>query len=216
MSGFEKFPSFESVFARSDVAKVPLYLTLLQPSGDAGLAVSDIRACIRRSGPNLTSELNELLAQPNWRPHLVAAVTLLVTGADQRHLEILWTAIKRPSWVSPQLAACASRVDSNFAQSARTMIEQRCAFEAQTLVDITGLERHHALGPLSWSAHSAKLLSALVALCALSHESTWLEPLVNAEDIRQMMASDVDGGGTIAVRWISRIMPFIDAAPSNT
>jgi hypothetical protein len=147
---------------------------------------------------------------------LVAAVALLVTGANDRQREILWSAIKRPSWVSPQLAACASRVDSGFAQRARTMIEQRCTFEEDKFVDITGIERHHALGPLSYTAHSAKLLSALVALCALCRENSWLGMLVNAEDIRQMLASDVDAGGTIAVRWISHIMPFIEAAPDNS
>ena len=65
------------------------------------------------------------------------------------------------------------------------------------------LERHSALGPGSLDAHSAKLVAALVALLTLDgdEQPDWL----TGPDVQQLIASDVDNGGEIAVGWLSDI-----------
>jgi hypothetical protein len=207
-----KFPSFETLFVMNDVAKVPLYLPLLHVSDDASLAVTEIKRCVRQSGPNLTVELTEMFIQPDWRPHLVAAVALLADAATDEQINLLWDAISRPSWVSPQLAASASLIDPRFHERARLMIERRCLLIDERLIGIGALERHVALGPLPNELHSAKILSALMVLCSLKGEPAWLLTLNSASDIRTILASDEDGGGEIAVQWITAITPVIEQA----
>lgn len=209
MRPWAKFPSFETMFGRSDVGLPGHYVLLDARDGTSG-AVANIRRCVERSGPNLTSELKEMLAQPDWRPQVVAAATLLV-GATDEQLDLLWGAIRRPSWVSPQLAASAAHLDAQFAERARLLIERRCVFDEVPYLDFPP-ERHSYLGPLSYQLHQAKTLSVLVALCSLQGEPHWLKSLTSAEDIRAMLSSDVDGGARIAVEWIARMTPLIENA----
>src|SRR5579862_6862945 len=48
-----------------------------------------------------------LLRQPNWRPHVVAAVALSVLPYDAETGRELWAAFDAGSWVAPQLGAAA-------------------------------------------------------------------------------------------------------------
>ncbi len=57
------------------------------------------------------------------------------------------------------------------------------------------IARHSAAGPISFSAHSSKSLSALVALSQRLPDAPWLDQLLAWEDIQQSIQSDRDGGG---------------------
>jgi len=72
------------------------------------------------------------------------------------------------------------------------------------------VRRHSAMGPGSITSGSNKLLSALMRLCERRPSaSVWLTPYLEAEDIRQMIASDVDHGGDIAERWLEGMLGLL-------
>jgi hypothetical protein len=200
---FDRFPSFTAVFRHGGGVPVPLHMTLVDLGPGADVAIAAIREAGQRSGAGLDEELRALLAEPNWRPQLVGATALLVLGARADSACALWTALDRPCWASPQLAASGQRVDPGFAANARMRVERRCRLDSGGALVTPWPERHSAMGPDSIHAHSWKLLSALIALCRGRLEtSAWLEPLLAAADIREMLAKDTTRGGELAVRWL--------------
>lgn len=116
------YPTFAGMFAKSR------YLTLLQPPrvGGPGSGIADALGVLDealRTSPHVVHEVSAMLADFNWRPNLVAATAVIrarmMTGVVVR---AVWTAIDRPSWVSPQLAVAASIIDPRFADGARARI----------------------------------------------------------------------------------------------
>ena len=123
----------------------------------------------------------------------------------------LWRAIDSGSWTSPQLGAIAFRVDPDFQHNARTRIEKGCPLNRERLDGLDWIERHVAAGPESFSSHSSKSLSALLALChRLPESSEWLEPIQTRDDIRKIAAAD-QGSGKIAIHWLDRFTKLREA-----
>lgn len=58
--------------------------------------------------------LDAMLAERNWRPHLPAAVALLLDRSQTLSPVSLWSAIDRGSWVAPQLVVAALFSDAEF------------------------------------------------------------------------------------------------------
>lgn len=116
------YPTFAGMFEKSR------YLALLQPPrvGGPGSGIAEALAVLDeglRTSPQVVHEVCAMLADFNWRPNLVAATAVIrarmMTGVV---VKSLWTAIDRPSWVSPQLAVAASIVDPRFSDGARARI----------------------------------------------------------------------------------------------
>jgi len=190
--------------------QVPLYLELLNIEPEAEQAIEAIREASHRSGANLEAELCALLSQDNWRPQLVGGTALVVLGGNESRLAALWAALDRPCWVSPQLAVVAALVDPAFESRAQERIHRRCALDADHVLSMDWVRRHSAMGPGSITSGSNKLLSALMRLCERRPSaSVWLTPYLEAEDIRQMIASDVDHGGDIAERWLEGMLGLL-------
>src|SRR5688572_24296551 len=104
-----EFGIFEPVFESAHG-----YLALLGlNSGDATEAVELVRNCCGKVS-NPSSDIYRLLAEPNWRPHLVAAVAAIVSGFDAETANLLWRRLDRGSWVTPQIAAALFLVDPDF------------------------------------------------------------------------------------------------------
>ena len=203
---FEAFKSFKPLF-EGQPGTTPRYLTLLNAvREDAAFAIAEIRAARQRSGDNLEAELRAMLLYDNWRPQIVGAVALLL-GATPSQTRLLWEAIEKPSWISPQLAATAYQVDPNFCAEALLRIERRARLNIDEASTMDWLQRHSALGPRSFDAHSAKLLAALVALVKRGDQGS---DLLSAIDIQEIIASDTDGGGDIAVGWLEDIRLMLE------
>jgi len=214
MDPAKKFPCFSRLFGVSNSGKVPLYLTLLRPGAEASEAVDRIRDALNSSGA--LTEIVALLQDVNWRAQLVGAVALLVGERKPELLKALWDAADQGSWVSPQLAAVASMVDSEFEEHARRRLEARCPINSSRLVGLDWAHRHFAAGPESVSTHSAKLLSALVALTQVRlGDVDWLKQLRKADDVQGMLRTDIDNGGAIAEAWLSAMTTLADVAPAD-
>ena len=201
MSTFADFPSFESMFQPSP-SGVPAHLVLLGPRPYEPAAINATRECAVRSGANLDDEVCALLAVRNWRAQIVAATTFFVAGSTERRLAALWDAISQPSWISPQLAATAAHIDPEFAAKAHARIAEGCAVSVEPVASLPWPARHSALGPGSIEAHSAKLLSALLALCIDRPDAPWAKAAADEPHVKHLLALDVDRGGEIAKRWL--------------
>ncbi len=204
-SPFPKYPAFQPLFEHAEGVPVPLHLTLLNLSDDCQIALERIRRILEGIA-DLTPQLVALLDDYNWRPQLVGAVAMELGAAKEESRAALWRAFDSGSWVSPQLAAVAFLVDDDFERQARLRIEAGCPINRERLEGLDWIVRHSAAGPISFSAHSSKALSSLVALSQRLPHASWLAPLLERGDIQQSIQSDRDGGGRIAVRWLDRFV----------
>jgi hypothetical protein len=109
------WPSFGPLFADDQA-----YLALLHlPSGHSPF--SKLARAVEAS-TDLDGELAALLAERDWRCHLMAASAMLELGANEARLESLWRALDGGSWAAPQLVAIAFLLDREFEPRARKRI----------------------------------------------------------------------------------------------
>jgi hypothetical protein len=198
---FEEFGPFKVLF-EPPPGDLPAYLSLLNLRTDAPEAVRLLREAIDRSGSDLILRLSLLLdPDEGWRPQLVAAAAMVAGGIDDaRAIGCLWVALDHHSFVSPQLAAAASRLDKAFLSKARSRLENRCRVQLPETMRLPAQPAPPEGEP------APKLLSALVALSreAPGNEA-WLTALLASSDVAQILAADRDDGGEIALEWLDRL-----------
>jgi hypothetical protein len=121
------FESFAPVFSNGDLA-VPGYLVLLNLASpiEVQIVLERIeRALLADDAPDAVAAM---LRDLNWRPQLVAGVSMLLASAgdplrDPAMIALLWDAIDGDSWVVPQLVAVAALVDPDFGAHARERVD---------------------------------------------------------------------------------------------
>ena len=177
------------------------YLALLHLNDtDCVDAVRRVRVCAAADVGS--ADLLGLLEEVNWRPTLVAAVAALFGPYDVRIVQGLWRRFDAGCWVTPQLAVVLSRVDPEFVPEARRRLEAGCRLEAPGLEAMSMAERHSAEGPAGAAERCAKAAAALQAvLCGLVPVPAWLAAVLGAPGHQALVASDMDGGGRIALEW---------------
>ncbi len=143
-----------------------------------------------------------LLADSNWRPHLVGAFAALLAKEPAPYIPFLWQAIDGGSWVTPQLVATARIVDPDFSAEVMARVEAGCPVNEPE--GLNALERHSATGPGGTTARRAKLLASLLALCDDSEVHEWLHWKRQQPDVLALLAEDMDESGDIACHWHAR------------
>ena len=145
------FGIFEPVFKTAHG-----YLSLLNlTADDAPKAVELVLDCCRET-TNPYRDICRLLADLNWRPHLVAAVAVIVSGHDPEATRGLWHRIDTGSWVTPQIGVALYLVDRDFEAQSRSRLEAGCPVDMSDLMSMAGPERHSATGPAGTAYISAK------------------------------------------------------------
>lgn len=195
------FGVFEPVFQTAHG-----YLALLHlGSGDAPKAVELVSDCCRKIGdpfPNIC----RLLMDSNWRPHLVASVAVIISGYNADATKCLWRCIDTGSWVTPQIGVALRLVDPHFEHLSRIRLESGCSVDLSDLQSMQEPERHSAAGPAGVLGRSAKAAATLLQLLqTVSPTPSWLEQVSNSEDLRVLVAQDIDGSAAIADSWMHRI-----------
>ena len=153
-----EFGPFASVL-ESPGAPAPLLLLSMRGSETGGLIDRIAQASTR---PHAAASVDAMFESPDWRPHVIAAVALILDGGERLDPTPLWAAIDSGSWVTPQLVATAYLIDPAFAERLRARLESRCA--VQVPAGLSAAERHRATGPATSEERSAKLLAALLQI----------------------------------------------------
>lgn len=202
-----EFGPFEPAFSRGELP-VPGHLCLLSLMTPSETLVVIDRIRVGLDDPGRDAALHALLGDADWRPHLVAAVALLLIDDPRPFLPDLWSAVRSGSWVSPQLLAVAAVRDPCFPNMAAARETE--GFEVRPPSGLTPAERHSATGPASVPRRSAKELSAFLALCdATSHGAAWAAHVRGDAELQRLLAADVDRGGDIATRWLAGVRQIL-------
>jgi hypothetical protein len=201
------FGIFEPVFESAHG-----YLALLHLSADdAPKAVELVTDCCRKIA-NPYPDICRLLADSNWRPHLVAAVAAIVSGYDSEAARCLWRRLDSGSWVTPQIGVALYLVDRDFEAESRPRLLAGCPLDVSDLMTMTGPERHSAAGPAGEVDRSAKAAATLLQLLrTMSPVPSWVEGVSDSESLRALVAQDIDASATIADRWLHRIQALTRA-----
>jgi hypothetical protein len=198
-----KFGPFAEVFEKGELS-VPGYLTLLGLMDDrAQIVMSRIERVV--AGGDQEPWIGVLFEDPNWRPHLVGAVAMLLDDGPACCLASLWDAIDAGSWVTPQLVVSALFLDPDFKEAVRARIDNRCVVMPPS--GLTPLERHSASGPAGIPARSAKLMASLLAVSAhVPSLSPWLAQVRQEPEVQDLLGADIDGSEAIADDWRKNLM----------
>lgn len=186
--------TFHSCFKKGKLP-VPGYLELLHliDKDTVPIVFERIEMVLAKGG--YEDDLLILINDTNWRPHLVAAVALLLMDDASTFIESLWNMIEKSgSWVTPQLLVAAFLLDPSFEERALRRIELRCP------VPFRGGHSEDVV------EHSSKELGALCFLCAQSeNESERSVVARSAPEVLQMVRADPDQGQEIASRWLDAV-----------
>jgi hypothetical protein len=199
-----EFGIFESVFESPHG-----YLALLDlHSADAAVAVEEVKACCHKV-PDPCVDICRLLEDRNWRPHLVAAVAVIVSGFQSATVKQLWSRLDSGSWVTPQIATTLFLVDPDFATQAHIRLTAGCPVDPNQ-PPMDPLERHSATGPARTVERSAKCTAALLYLASmLTPVPNWLQEVQASAEIQVLLAQDVDNASDIVDGWLRRIREII-------
>ncbi len=194
----DAFGPFAAVFPQGEL-DVPGYLELLHLAEPSAQIVLDrIEVALAAGDPR--SSLDALFDDPNWRPHLVGAVALVLDGGRHLSTASLWRAVDAGSWVTPQLIVSAYFVDPAFPAHCRLRVERGAPIAVP--VGSSPAERHSATGPSGTTRRSAKLMASLVAVgLRVRVLAPWLETHRATAAVADLVALDEDGSADIADRW---------------
>jgi hypothetical protein len=145
-----------------------------------------------------------MLASPNWRPHLVAAVAVLCSENRERYSDNIWEAFDSGSWVAPQLAVALSYCDRDFVVNAKNRILNGCP--VMPPYGLSPVERHSATGPAGSAARSGKNMSSLIEmLTMLETEDDWLSSLRQEPKLKKVLSADIDDSAGLTQSWMTGI-----------
>jgi hypothetical protein len=195
------FGPFAPVLLEASGEPAPLLLLSMR-SGEASAAIDRIERALASEGS--AGSVDAMLASPDWRPHLVAAVALILDTGQRLDPAPLWAAIDGGSWVTPQLVATAYLIDPSFPDRLRTRIKAGCPVEVPA--NLSPQERHRATGPASPEQRSAKMSVSLMSIGLLAPSlAGWLKSAANGPQLAALRAADRDHSGNIAENWLKNV-----------
>jgi len=185
------------------------YLALLRlHSDDSSAAIEKVRTCCYNAS-DPCPDICRLLKDWNWRPHLVAAIAVIVSGYQAATVKQLWCRLDSGSWVTPQIAVALFLVDPDFASQAHMRLVAGCPVVSEQ-PPTDPLERHSATGPAGTVERSAKCAAALLHLSQLlTPIPSWVQQVQASANIQVLLPQDIDRGGDIADGWLRRIKEIV-------
>ena len=138
----------------------------------------------------------EAMMSDGWRAELVGAVAIWARP-EPRHLELLWQAFDRGSWVAPQLAVVAWSCDPDFESQARRRLLLGCPLLAHPRYAQDSPEDR--VDPRRTAKNRAALMTLLV-----SDEAgrQWLQQRITLDQaVQLLLIDDADGVPSIVASW---------------
>jgi hypothetical protein len=164
----------------------------------AQVVIDRIEQALARDG--VFQFVDRLFDDPDWRPHLVGAIALVVDDGDNLDPRPLWRAIDAGSWVIPQLVVTALMVDRDFPERLVDRVERSCPISVP--LGLSSIERHSASGPASNIERSAKLLASLLSVgSAVLSLASWIAGVRERPTVVDLLGQDFDNAPSIAAAW---------------
>lgn len=174
-----------------------LYLELLNLSNVRADSQHAVLLRDISSHPDWVEDSLRLLADLNWRSHLAPAISEAVSQSRPPELmSALWAAVKRGSWVAPQLLCVLSQSDSGFVDGA------------------TDVLAHWSEAAISGERRDDRLCKIASALRGLAEMGAWKVPDGLHLQIEGLANDDSQGGDSIARDWLPRLMALIEGLKS--
>jgi hypothetical protein len=197
-----KFGPFASAFEKGEL-RVPGYLELLNLPNrqDALVVIERVDRALAAGDPE--PWVAAMLAEPNWRPHLAAAVAFLLERSARLDAKLLWDAADAGSWVIPQLVVAALFCDPLFARRARQRLDAKCPITTRHWDGVVPAQLEGAVSP-----RSGKLAAALLRLCSYVPELAGSEEQWRADpEVLALLAEDSswDNSEEITAAWTSGV-----------
>jgi hypothetical protein len=147
------------------------------------------------------SDIEVLLSVRNWRPHFIACIAAFYVADRERMVSLLWKALDKGSWASPQLAASLSILDSCFIENAVARLKTGALImePLPTLVDrfkIDSIENPKGFLAL-WSLVN-KINNQLLSDC-------------NISDIKRRLDKEADNISNISLHWREKMLGMLNA-----
>lgn len=141
----------------------------------------------------------------NWRYHLPACATAIVTG-DTSVLDDAWFALDRGSWVAPQLVAALHLVDPHFVPNARRRIEAPYEQPAEPSDTASNSQAYNPMKSEYWMEPRliiGKTRGALETMLADAGEDI---------EVTSVSCRDFELGVNVSRSWFKKAQPFLGAA----
>jgi len=198
-----EFGPFAEVFARGQLA-VPGHLELLGLHQPGSQVVIDRIQRALAHGPS-QGWIDALFGDPNWRPHLVGAIALILDNRETLEPAGLWRAVDAGSWVLPQLLVSAYFVDPDFPARCRDRL--RAGAPVAPPEGLSAVERHSATGPGSALDRSAKLLASLTSVGRrVPSLRDWIDIECSRPELSRLISQDVDNASQICDDWLEQVV----------
>jgi hypothetical protein len=145
------------------------------------------------SDGNINEGIRQLIKSDDWRPHIVASISILSFDSQRRNefIDLLWERLSRGSWTSPQILVVLSIIDKDFISKASKIVSEGFAVNYSQL---TPIEHHVSRGGTSIKEASAKVVAVIYFL------------------LNKIMTDSVDSeqGASIAKNWTESLTKLID------
>lgn len=146
------------------------------------------------SDGDINEGIRQLLKSDDWRPHIVALISILSFDSQRRNefIDLLWDRLSRGSWTSPQILVVLSIIDKDFKSKASKIISEGFTVNYGQLT--SSIEHQVSRGGTSTKEASAKVV-AVINFILNKHMTD---------------SVDSDQGASIAKNWTERLTILID------
>jgi hypothetical protein len=112
------------------------------------------------SDEEVNEGIRQLIESEDWRPHIVALISILSFDSTRRDefIGLLWDRLSRGSWTSPQILVVLSIIDKDFKSKANKIISEGFTVSYSHL---TSIEHHVSRGGTSTKSASGKVVAAI-------------------------------------------------------
>jgi len=148
------------------------------------------------------SDIEVLLSVRNWRPHFIACIAVFYVEDRNRMVSLLWKALDKGSWASPQLAASLSILDSSFIENAVARLKSGVLIIEPLPMLVERLKTDKIENP-----------NGFLALWSLVNKinNQLLLSDCNIADIKHRLDKEADNISNISLHWREKMLEMLNA-----
>jgi hypothetical protein len=175
------------------------FLNLRESKGDPkewnlATSISKLYSILNsHSDLDVNEGIRQLIKSEDWRPHIVALISILSFDSQRRNefIDLLWDRLSNGSWTSPQILVVLSIIDTDFKSKATKITTEGFTVNYSQL---TSIEHHVSRGGTNTKDAIGKVVAVINFILNNIETDT----------------ADSDQGASIAKHWTDRLNELID------